>query len=66
MTLVPAYGRDYKSKKSVLEDFDADKDFSVADIMSSGYTNKADLVRMGVKSVNIRYQKLTKIMVVSL
>ncbi len=66
MTLIPAYGRDYKSKKSVLEDFDTDKDFSVADIGSSGYTNKADLLRMGVKSVNIRYQKLTKIMVVSL
>lgn len=66
MTLVPAYSRDYKSKKAVLEDFNADKDFKVADLFSSGYTNKADLIRMGVKSVNIRYQKLTKIIVVSL
>jgi hypothetical protein len=64
MTLTPAYGRDYKSKAEVLADFDGDKDFVVADIMSGGgYTNKADLIKQGITEVNIRYKRLTQVLV---
>jgi len=65
MTLVPAYGRDYKSKKDVLADFNAGKDFVIADF-SSPYdgkpANKQDLTNE--KRIHIRYKKLTQICVV--
>ena len=67
MTLTPAYGRDYRSKKSVEEDFNANKDFIVADIMSpydGKPVNKQDLKEDGWKIVNIRYAKLTRVVVV--
>lgn len=67
MTLTPAYGKDYKNKREVLEAFDADKDFVINDIMSPDngrYCNKRDLVTQGIKTVNIRYKKLTQVAVV--
>jgi len=67
MTLTPAYGRDYKSKKEILADFDAGKDFVANDIQSSGtYTNKADLIAMGHKEVTVRYGKLRKVTVIKI
>ena len=39
VTLVPAYGRDYKNKKEVQTDWDADKDFLIND-MSHPYNGK--------------------------
>ena len=68
MTLTPAYGRDYTSQKAVKADFDADKDFMIAD-MSSPWNgkpaNKTDLTG-SVTSVWIRYNKLEKIVEVKL
>ena len=62
MTLTPAYGRDYKSKKEVQADLDAGKDFKVASMFNGGgYINKADMLREGIKNVMIRYKKLTQI-----
>ena len=58
--LTPAYGRDYHSKKAVLEDFNADLDFETP---SGQYTNRADLIAMNVSEINIRYGKLRKVMV---
>lgn len=58
MTLIPAYGRDYKSRKEVQADFDADKDFIIADIVSpySGkVVNKSQLKDMGEHIVMIRF-----------
>lgn len=66
MTLTPAYGRDYKSQKAVKADWDNNKDFVINDISSpwdGSYANKADLIGQ-VGSVMIRYDRLTKIMVV--
>ena len=65
LTLVPAYGRDYKNKKDVKEDWYNEKDFIVAD-MSSPYDGKP--VNMfdlrGIhKEVMIRYDNLRKIIV---
>ena len=70
LTLTPAYGRDYKSKKAVTEDFNNDKDFVIMsmaqalfkDGQGGTYTNKTDLVKMGHKQVKIRYSKLRKVM----
>lgn len=57
MTLTPAYGRDYKSAKEVKAAFDAGADFAIASPFDgSGYTNKEDLLRLGVGQVVIRYK----------
>ena len=68
MTLTPAYGRDYKSKKAALADWEAGKDFTIADVFSGDHgrkINREDAVNSGVREVNIRYQQLTKIAVVT-
>lgn len=62
MTVVPAYGRDYKSAKAVKADWEAGKDFEAVSIGASGYVNKEGA--KGVGSVTIRYAKLTKCIVV--
>lgn len=36
-TVLPAYGRDYKSAKAVLADFGANKDFIICDFFSQFY-----------------------------
>lgn len=66
MTLTPAYGRDYKSQKEVLEAWNSNKDFTVADLFYLGtYCNKTDVENdKSIKSVTIRYSKLTKVMVI--
>ena len=64
-TLTPAYGRDYKSKKAVLTDFDANKDFILNDITDQydgKPCNKSDLTGTGTHQ--IRYGNLRKVMVV--
>lgn len=61
MNLIPAYGRDYRSKQAVLNDFKSGKDFLIADI-SSKYDGKYCSIRDFDKSesISIRYSKLTK------
>ena len=69
ITLVPAYGRDYKSKKDLLADFDGGKDFKIQDIScqwDGSYAGKQELVDNGYKTVNIRYKKLANVAVVTL
>jgi len=66
MTLTPAYGRDYKSKKAIQADLDADKDFIIADFghrYEGKPVNKSQLIETGVKQVNVRYSKLRKVAV---
>jgi len=63
-TLVPAYGRDYKSKKTVQADLDADRDFIISNIQDrydGKPCNASDLKRDGCSHVMIRYARLTKI-----
>jgi hypothetical protein len=58
MTLVPAYGRDYKSQKEALQDFNDGKEFLAVDLLrGGGYTTKAELQQLGVSRVCIRYRK---------
>lgn len=60
MTVVPAYGRDYKSKKDVQAAWDAGKDFLIADMFSgSGYINKSDAPKG--TTIMVRYCNKTKV-----
>ena len=62
-TLTPAYGRDYKSKKEVLSDFNDNKDFLIQSFNGSGYINREQIESLKENQVMIRYQKLTKVTV---
>ena len=69
ITLVPAYGRDYKSAKVVKEDFKSNKDFEIADVMHPDCgrkTNLGDAVRFLPEDTvfNIRFDQMRKICVV--
>jgi hypothetical protein len=61
VSLVPAYGRDYKSKKEVLSDWDANKDF-IIQCYAHPYDGKPVNKSSAVKSekYSIRYARLTK------
>ena len=60
-TLIPAYGRDYRSALDVKSDFYAGKDFLISDF-SHRYDGKPTSLRdMAKGTVNIRYSKLTKV-----
>ena len=61
MTLTPAYGRDYKSKKEVLADFLAGNDFRLETYNASGYCSKSDFP-VGTR-LQLRYKKLTQVVV---
>ena len=64
MTLTPAYGRDYKSAKSAIADFNIGKDFIIADIFhpySGKPANRSDLPEGS--TVQIRFDGLRKITV---
>jgi hypothetical protein len=69
MTVTPAYGRDYKSAKAAKADWEAGKDFIVADI-SDPYCGKpiniADAKGAGIATINIRYAATTKVTVVTI
>lgn len=70
VTLVPAFHRDYKSKKEVLQDWNEGADFIIQDMMhpdNGRYINKADAERhsKGV-TFNIRYKQLREICVVKM
>ena len=64
VTLSPAYGRDYKSRKAVREDWRADKDFIIEQIHGSpgnGHTvaNRSDLQDTH-GPINIRFHKMQR------
>jgi len=66
ITVIPAYGRDYKSKAAVLADYEAGKDFIIQDMFSGNdgrAVNKEDAVREGVQ-LKVRYAKLTKVVII--
>lgn len=63
ITVTPAYGRDYKSAKAVKADWDAGKDFTVADFFSPWdgmKVNREDATREGL-TVSARYDRMTKV-----
>jgi hypothetical protein len=65
LSAIPAYGRDYTSKKAVLADWEAGLDFYVVPQIPAprgGYVNKDGLPEGTV--LNIRYRRLTQICVI--
>lgn len=66
ITLSPAYGRDYTSRKAVEQDFNAGKDF-IIETFFHPYCGKpcniTDLQGEGIDYVHIRYNKLQKVAV---
>ena len=58
ITLLPAYGRDYKSKKAILNDLNALKDFLVSH--TGKYINKPQFKELNNSSFNVRYDQQRK------
>ena len=58
-TLTPARGRDYRSKKAVIADLEAQKDFLIQP--EGRYCNLASFPKGTV--LKIRYQKIRKVMI---
>lgn len=69
ITVIPAYGRDYRSRAAVLADWQAGKDFRPAGLFGSGYLSQRDsalLLERGHTHVSIRYDKQRKQVLVPL
>jgi hypothetical protein len=66
VTVVPAYGRDYKSQKEVKAAWAEGKDFRITDMShpnNGAYINKDDAGAKGL-TLNIRYKALTLVCVI--
>ena len=61
ITLLPAYGRDYKSKQAVIADFDANKDFILSQFGSPDDGRYINREQVEGHEVWFRYAKLTKV-----
>ena len=59
LTLLPAYGRDYKSKKSIINDLNSLKDFVISH--TGQYINKPQFKEFNIISFNVRYDQQRKI-----
>ena len=59
LTLLPAYGRDYKSKTAIINDLNALKDFIVSH--TGQYINKPQFKEHNIVSFNVRYNNQLKI-----
>jgi hypothetical protein len=67
MTLSPCYGREYTSAKAVKADWSSGKDFTIEDFSSPWCgkpINLEDAKAAGIGSVNIRFAKMTKVVVI--
>ena len=62
----PAYGRDYKSARAVKADWDANKDFIVQTIGPDcgRMINKQDAESVPGLKVQIRYNRMTRVVIV--
>ena len=63
LVVSPAYGRDYKSKKEVLEAWNSNKDFIIENVMDhycGKPINKEDFEKTTYKSVELRYKNKTQ------
>lgn len=60
LTLIPSYGRDYKSAKEVERDFRDGKDFTIATATSQWVGKQCSIQDLSGETVTLRYAKLTK------
>ena len=68
-TLVPAYGRDYGTKRAVQKALKSQFDFVIKDVGSkwdNKYACLHDLEHEGYDQVRVRYSKLRKICIIEL
>lgn len=70
VTLVPAYDRDYQNGVQVKKDWNAGKDFQMADVFfGTVYTSCRDasaLAKAGIDRLNIRFNSLSEVVVIRL
>ena len=59
ITLLPAYGRDYKSKKLIIDDLNNNKDFIESTSLRA--INKQQFKELNISSFNVRYDQHRKI-----
>ena len=59
LTLLPAYGRDYKSKKVIIDDLNNNKDFLESSSLKA--INKQQFKELNISSFNVRYDQQRKI-----
>jgi hypothetical protein len=59
-TLLPAYGRDYKSKAAIADDLNNNKDFIISGLNLT-YANKDQLITENFKSIVVRYSQQRKV-----
>ena len=65
LTVRNAYGRDFKTKREILEHYNSNKDFQNLNVLTSGaIVNKQDAKRYKVGYLNVRYNNLMKIAVI--
>ena len=64
LTVSAAYGRDFKSKKEILNYWNSNKDFQNLGISQGAYINKQDAKRFKVEYLNVRYKNLMNIAVI--
>ena len=65
--VIPAYGRDYKSKAAIIDDWRGGKDFILADVLhpyDGKPVNREGARRAGETQVQVRYGKLRKACVI--
>ena len=59
LTLLPAYGWDYKSKKVIIDDLNNNKDFLESTSLRA--INKQQFKELNISSFNVRYDQQRKI-----
>jgi len=59
LTLLPAYGRDYKSKKLIIDDLNNNKDFLESTSLRA--INKQQFKELNISSFNVRYDQHRKV-----
>jgi len=59
LTLLPAYGRDYKSKKLIIDDLNNNRDFLESTSLKA--INKQQFKELEISSFNVRYDQQRKI-----
>ena len=59
LTLLPAYGRDYKSKRVIIDDLNNNKDFIESTSLRA--INKQQFKELNISSFNVRYDQQRKI-----
>ena len=59
LTLLPAYGRDYKSKRLIIDDLNNNKDFLESTSLRA--INKQQFKELNISSFNVRYDQQRKV-----